>query len=207
VEYKKGDVKRQVSGVLKNASEYRFRTFGEYSALLSCFNVEAKTVRGEGIDGKPFNGIVYLATDDNGKAAGNPFKSSLFGKPSGYEGLNKKMARNEKALKDGKYAPMIRGAIAAAMKATRDREKFISLLQGSGIDVVFRTNDAGRLYGAAFIDHNRKEVYNGSVLGKEFSANTFHKLYNEAMGGNAVANKGSYAAGFPGWEIFLFTFR
>ncbi|MDR1717663.1 MAG: relaxase/mobilization nuclease domain-containing protein [Prevotella sp.] len=182
VEYGKGDIKRQISNVLKNASEYKFRTFGEYSALLSCFNIEAKTVKGEGINGKPFNGIVYSVTDDTGKTVSNPFKSSLFGKPSGYEGLNKRMARNEKGLKDGKYAPMIRGAVAAAMKATHDKEKFVSLLQGSGIDAVFRINDAGRLYGATFIDHSRKEVYNGSVLGREFSANVFHRLFNEAPG-------------------------
>jgi hypothetical protein len=147
---------------------------------LSCYNVETKLVRGEGIDGKPFNGIVYSAMDDTGKTIGNPFKSSLFGKSFGYEGLNKKMKRNEKDLKDGKYAPMIRGAIAAAMKATRNREEFISLLKSSGIDAVFRTNDTGRLYGATFIDHHRKEVYNGSALGKEFSANVFHRMFNES---------------------------
>jgi hypothetical protein len=181
VEYEKGDVKHQLSNVLKNASDYKFRTFGEYSALLSCFRVEAKTVRGEGIDGKPFNGIVYSVTDDTGKAIGNPFKSSLFSKAFGYEGLNKRMARNEKALKEGKYAPMIRSDIASAMKTTRDRAAFISLLHNKGIDAIFRTNDTGRLYGATFIDHRRKEVYNGSALGKEFSANVFHRLFNETQ--------------------------
>jgi hypothetical protein len=180
VEYEKGDVKRQISNVLKNVSDYRFRTFGEYCALLSRFHVEAKTVKGEGVDGRPFNGIVYSATDDAGKAVSAPFKSSLFGNPFGYEGLKKKMARDEKALKEGKYAPMIRGTVAGAMKATGNREKFISLLQNKGMDAVFRINEAGRLYGATFIDHNRKEVYNGSLLGKEFSANVFHKLFNEA---------------------------
>ena len=189
VEYEKGDVKHQISNVLKNASDYKFRTFGEYSALLSCFNVDTKTVKGEGVDGKPFNGIVYSATDGNGKPVSNPFKSSLFGKSFGYEGLNKKMKRNEKALKEGKYAPMIRGAIAAAMKATRDRKKFTSLLQSNGIDVVFRENAEGRLYGATFIDHNRKEVYNGSALGKEFSANVFHRLFNEKQSLNQDFDK------------------
>jgi hypothetical protein len=179
VEYEKGNVKHQISNVLKNVSDYRFRTFGEYSALLSCFNVEAKTVKGEGVDGKPFNGIVYSATDNAGKSISNPFKSSLFGKSFGYEGLNKKMARNEKDLKEGKYAPMIRGDIAAVLKTTKSKDDFIQKLRGRGIDVVFRTNEAGRLYGATFIDHRRKEVYNGSALGKEFSANVFHKLFNE----------------------------
>lgn len=179
VEYEKGDVKHQVSNALKNVSQYRFRTFGEYSALLSCFNVEAKLVKGEGINGKPFNGIVYSVTGDTGKILSNPFKSSLLGKAFGYEGLNKKMVRNEKDFKEGKYAPMIRGMIAAAMKATRNKEMFTALLKKNGIDVVFRENTEGRLYGATFIDHNRKEVYNGSALGKEFSANIFHKLFNE----------------------------
>jgi hypothetical protein len=181
VEYEKGDVKHQISNVLKNVSDYKFRTFGEYSALLSCFNVEAKPVKGEGIDGKPFNGIVYSATDNNGKAVSNPFKSSLFGKSFGYEGLNKKMAKNEKDLKEGKYAPMIRGDIAAVLKTAKGKDDFVQKLRARGIDAVFRTNDAGRLYGATFIDHRRKEVYNGSTLGKEFSANVFHKLFNETQ--------------------------
>jgi hypothetical protein len=29
-----------------------------------------------------------------------------------------------------------------------------------------------------FIDHNAREVYNGSRLGKEFSANAFEQLFN-----------------------------
>jgi len=184
VEYEKGDVKRQVSNTLKSVSDYKFRTFGEYSALLSCFNIEAKHIKGKGIDGKPFNGIIYSATDDTGEVVGNPFKSSLFGKSVGYERLNKKMKRNEKELKEGKYTPLIRHKINAAMKATRDKEQFVALLKADNIDAVFRTNDEGRIYGTTFIDHNRKEVYNGSVLGKEFSANVFHKLFNEEDGQN-----------------------
>jgi len=189
VEYEKGDVKHQISNTLKNVSEYKFRTFGEYTALLSCFNVEAKTVKGEGIDGKIFKGIVYSATDKTGKAVSNPFKSSLFGKAFGYEGLNKKMIRNEKDLKEGKYAPMIRSTIASAMKATRNKEKFTALLASKNIDVIFRENAEKRLYGISFIDHNRKEVYNGSVLGKEFSANVFHKLFNEKAENNSLSPK------------------
>ena len=192
VEYEKGNVKHQISNTLKNVSDYKFRTFGEYSALLFCFNVEVKTVKGEGIDGKPFNGIVYSATDNTGKIVSNPFKSSLLGKVFGYEALNKKMQRNEKSFKEGKYAPMIRSAIATAMKTTRDKEKFTAMLKNSGIDVVFRENAQGRLYGVTFIDHSRKEVYNGSALGKEFSANVFHKLFNEKTADNNSLSQKSH---------------
>ena len=44
--------------------------------------------------------------------------------------------------------------------------------------MVFRENDEGRIYGATFIDHKNREVYNGSRLGKEFSANVFERLFN-----------------------------
>ena len=57
------------------------------------------------------------------------------------------------------------------------KETFTDLLRERGIDTVFRTNDEGRIYGVTFIDHNNKEVYNGSRLGKEFSANVFEKLF------------------------------
>ena len=46
-----------------------------------------------------------------------------------------------------------------------------------GIGVVFRQNETGRIYGATFIDHAAKAVFNGSRLGKEFSAGVFNDLF------------------------------
>ena len=43
---------------------------------------------------------------------------------------------------------------------------------------MFRENEEGRIYGVTFIDHRNREVYNGSRLGKEFSANAFEQLFN-----------------------------
>lgn len=43
-----GDVRHQVGNTLKAVLEsYRFQTFGEYSALLSTLNIEARQVKGE----------------------------------------------------------------------------------------------------------------------------------------------------------------
>jgi hypothetical protein len=47
------------------------------------------------------------------------------------------------------------------------------------ISVLFRENESGRIYGVTFIDHRQKFVFNGSRLGKEFSANVFQKKFNE----------------------------
>jgi hypothetical protein len=180
VDHSKGDVKHQISNTLKGVlGSYKFQTFGEYSALLSCYNIEAKQVRGE-YEGVPYTGIVYTATDNRGQAAGPPFKSSLFGKQFGHEGLTRKMERHTLAFRQKKWSPKIDGAVRLAMITCRgDRERFEKVLHGKGIDVMFRKNDEGRIYGVTFIDHNAREVYNGSRLGKEFSANAFERLFTE----------------------------
>ena len=178
-DYTRGDVKQQVSNILKSVfTSYRFQSFGEYSAMLSCFNIEAKQVKGE-FDGKPYSGIIYTMTDDNGKPICTPIKSSLIGKRFGYEGVEKRIAHNAQEFRAKRWQPKIRNDVALAMHGSRgNREEFVCLLGSKGIDVVFRENDAGRIYGVTFIDNHNREVYNGSRLGKEFSANNFEKLFN-----------------------------
>ena len=103
-----GDVRHQVGNTLKAVLEsYRFQTFGEYSALLSTLNIEAKQVRGE-YTGIPYTGIVYSATDDTGKVVSPPFKSSRFGKRFGNELLEKRMLMNLKLSKRGNGHPPYR---------------------------------------------------------------------------------------------------
>jgi hypothetical protein len=63
------------------------------------------------------------------------------------------------------------------MKTCKNRSDFEGTLQKQGISAVFRTNSEGRIYGATFIDHENRAVFNGSRLGKEFSANVFNELF------------------------------
>ena len=55
-------------------------------------------------------------------------------------------------------------------------------LKKQGIDVVFRQNDSGRIYGVTFIDHDNRVVLNGSRLGKEYSANVFNERFSGETG-------------------------
>lgn len=172
-----GNVRHQVGNTLKAVLEsYRFQTFGEYSALLSTFNIEAKQVRGE-YNGIPYTGIVYSATDDTGKVASPPFKSSRFGKRFGNERLEKRMMMDMKDLKEGKWAPSIQADIICAIQQADSRKRFVELLRQKRIDVVFRENEWGHIYGVTFIDHAHREVFNGSRMGKEFSANVFNDYF------------------------------
>ena len=61
--------------------------------------------------------------------------------------------------------------------AGHDRAQFERELMRQGIGVVFRQNETGRIYGATFIDHAAKAVFNGFRLGKEFSAGVFNDLF------------------------------
>ena len=139
-------------------------------------NIEAKQVRGE-YNGVPYTGIVYSATDDTGKVVSPPFKSSRFGKRFGNELLEKQMLMSLKDLKDGKWTPSIQADIARALRQADSRTRFVELLGQNRIGVVFRENEQGRVYGVTFIDHNRREVFNGSRMGKEFSANAFNDYF------------------------------
>ena len=75
------------------------------------------------------------------------------------------------------------------MSPDNTREEFRQLLKADGIDVVFRINPVGRIYGATFIDHNAGIVANGSLLGKEFSANVFNELYPAPKQAQQVAER------------------
>ena len=126
-DYTQGDLKRQVSNILKSVfTAYRFQTFGEYSALLSCFNIEAKQVKGEH-GGVPYTGIVYAVTDDNGKAVSAPIKSSLIDKRFGYQGVEKRLRYNAGEFKAKKWQPKIRNEVALAMHGCMGSKEAVPL--------------------------------------------------------------------------------
>lgn len=177
VDVSQGDVKRQVSNVAKAVmAGYRFRTMGEYRALLSLYNVTVEEAHGM-VNGREYHGLVYSATDDAGNKTGNPFKASRIGKSVGYEAVQRRFEFSKGQIRDRRLAEMTRRTVAAALARTYRREEFVALLKAKGVDVVFRHTDEGRIYGATFIDHRTGCVLNGSRLGKEFSANALQEHF------------------------------
>ena len=179
VDYDSGNLKGQLAGVIRPiAREWRFQSLGEYRAVLSLYGIAVDEVKGE-YGGREYHGLSYSATDKDGNKVGKPFKSSVFGKEAGIAALEKRMLSSAAWVKSHKdIATDTAARIASAMQtAGRDRALFERELMRQGIGVVFRTNDAGRIYGTTFIDHADKTVFNGSRLGKEFSANVFNDLF------------------------------
>ena len=178
VDYPKGDVKVQVKHTARTLLEcYNCHSLAEYNTLLNLYNVTVYEVRGS-VDGKEYHGIMYGALDDDGQQVGTPFKSSKFGKVLGYEALQKKFTASTEKVKKDKLAERTRQEIIKAMQDIGTKEDFVRRLKDADIEVVYRINPEGRLYGITFIDHTTRTVFNGSRLGKAFSANVFNELFN-----------------------------
>ena len=113
-------------------------------------------------------GLMYRLLD-KGKKRGVPIKaSSIYGKPI-LKNLEYKFEQNKQIRKP--YRIPLRIAIDKVLSKKRlTKEAFVNLLQKQNINVLFRQNDQGLTYGLTFIDHRNKTVFNGSDLGKDYSA-------------------------------------
>lgn len=178
VDYTKGNIKTQLSSIIRHIPKtYGFQSIGAYNALLSQFNICFEEVSGE-LHGKIRKGIVYFVTDDKGKKISLPFKSSLFGKHASWENIQALIEKSKVKMKDDPSKPILKRTIETAMKTSNSEASFKTQLLEQGMATVIRKNDQGRIYGITFIDHHSQLVWNGSQLGKEFSANSFNELWN-----------------------------
>ena len=169
-----GDIKRQVANTVKMVGmRYRFQTIGEYNAILSLYNVRCEQTDGR-VNGREYHGLVYFATDDDGKTIATPFKASRLGKFASRTAID---GRFERAKDKIDVAPTKR-EVADVLANAADKSDFVARLKAQNIDVVFRYTDEGRIYGVTFIDHGTMNVLNGSRLGKEFSANSINERFN-----------------------------
>lgn len=168
-----GDIKRQVANTVKMVGmRYKFQSIGEYNAILGLYNVRCEQTDGR-VNGREYHGLVYFATDDNGKTIASPFKASRLGKFASRTAID---GRFERAKEKIDIRPT-KAAVAEVMAASSDKDDFIARLKERNIDLILRYTDTGRIYGATFIDHNTKNALNGSRLGKEFSANSLEKWF------------------------------
>lgn len=179
VGYHKGNIKSQIASVVRYLPKhYSFSSMGSYNALLSLFNITAEEVKGER-DGQSVNGLVYVALDENGNKASNPFKASLFGKDAGVTQLQKHFEQSKEKMKTNPARSVLKNTIELAIHATGNEAEFKKELTEQGINTVIRRNNEGRIYGMTFIDHESRSVWNGSQLDRNLSANIFNDWWNK----------------------------
>jgi hypothetical protein len=63
------------------------------------------------------------------------------------------------------------------------------LLEKEGIHTVFRRSTEGQLYGITYIDHTTKNIFNGSSLGKQYSAKAIEERCELKIAGEEKRNQ------------------
>ena len=164
----KSSIYHVVTAVLRS---YKFTSLAEYNATLSEFNVIAD--RGP-IDSVMYQkkGLVYSVIDAKGNRIGIPLKaSSLAGNPI-LQKVESKFASNlhKRKLHSESLKLLINQVFEQHNKLTK--KQLINSLRANGVSLLVRQNESGRIYGLTFVDHNTRSVFNGSDLGKSFSAKT-----------------------------------
>jgi hypothetical protein len=191
VNHHKGDTKNQLAAVIRYLPQYYwYPNLGTYNALLSLFNVTCEQVTGEA-NGKVKKGLVYFVLDAKGEKAGNPFKSSLFGKHAGLEHLETHFGKSKMVMAKHPSRGILKNTIEAAVHMAKSESDFKKQLLEQGINVVTRRNAEGRVYGITFIDHESRSVWNGSQLGKHLSANVFDDWWNKGVKPNTSLRVGN----------------
>jgi hypothetical protein len=167
--YGKSETKRAVSNIVNAVSRsYKFASLHELNAILKQFNVMADPGK-EGSIVHAKKGLRYTLIDANGNPIGVPIKaSSIYGKPT-LTSLANQFELNE--LLKAPHKDRVRKVIDTFIQSEDKSFKgFINYCVANQIFPVVRQNEEGRIYGLTFIDNSSKCVFNGSALGKQYSA-------------------------------------
>lgn len=196
-----------ITTVLKN---YKYGSLAELNAVLQLYNVTAD--RGSE-DSRIFRhqGLVYRILDGQGNRVGVPVKASDFNFKPTLKYLAEKFVAN--ATGRDQYKARLRNTIDLALLGGDVLlTGLIGKLQKAGIDIVLRQNAEGVIYGLTYVDHRSRCVFNGSAIGKTYSAKAIlercagrgtdeRKIKNgkeekkQVGGSDAKAQKPGYEAG------------
>ncbi len=167
--YGKSQTKMAIQNVLEAVlSQYKYASLPELNAVLKQYNVIAE--RGTE-DSKVYQtgGLLYRILDAAGNPIGVPIKASLFYNKPTLKFLEQKFKENEP--KRMPYKTRIRNTIDIALLGKKlTLQGLVKALEKQGIHTALRINETGMIYGITYVDHQTKSVFNGSALGKRYSA-------------------------------------
>ncbi len=167
--YGKSATKRGITNVLDAVlPRYKYASLAELNAILNLYNLIADRGKEDGIIYQK-RGLIYRLIDEKRNKIGVPIKAStIYNKPT-LSYLEKRFKENE-ILKQ-QFKKSLKTSIDWIMlKPPSSLQAFKQGLEKEKISLVIRQNDNGIIYGLTYIDHNSKCVFNGSDIGKDYSA-------------------------------------
>lgn len=170
VMYGKSETKRSLSNVVRMITQnYKYTSLPELNAALQGYHVTAYRGK-EGSKMHTNKGLLYSLINEKGERVGIPIKASAIpGKPT-LEFLEKQFVLHKalrQSLKEPLKKTLYRSLQSPHINTLSQLEKS---LEKQGVSVTWRTNTDGYTYGVTYVDHRNRTVFNGSSLGKRYSA-------------------------------------
>jgi len=176
--YGKSETKRSITNIVRTvAKSYRFTSLPEFNAVLRQYNVIAD----RGSESSAMfqkGGLIYSIVNAEGQKVGVPIKaSSVYDKPT-LKFLESQYKLNE--LLRLPFRENLKSKIAEQLNLAYSAQDLIRRLKDKNAAVILRQNKDGIVYGLTYIDHNSRTVFNGSDLGKEYTAKRVFEKFNSS---------------------------
>ena len=198
IQYGQVDTKKGITNIVNAVTKgYKFTSLPELNAILSQFNVMADKGAKESVMFKN-GGLHYWVIDKNGRKTGVPIKaSSIYNKPT-LKLLEDRFRLNEYLRKP--FKEKLKARIDKVKSQAISLDQFKNELKKAEVTVIIRKNAEGRIYGISYIDSSNKTIFNGSDLGKSYSAAAIIEALQYKPTGNLTASidKESVQISLPG---------
>ncbi len=179
VQYGRMETKRAITSVLETIlDKYYYASLPELNAILRQYNVMADrgTEHSRIFQG---GGLVYRILDEQGKPVGVPIKASDFYNKPTLKYLEARYGANDTARQ--RFKARVKNEIDKAFIGKKPTLAALTKqLEKMGIYIALRSNEAGLIYGITYVDHQTKCVFNGSALGKQYSAKAIQERCSDA---------------------------
>lgn len=189
IQYVKIESKKAIFNVLNTVvNNYKYDSLAELNAVLKQYNVMADCGTE---NSKMFlaGGLVYHILNAKGKPIGVPIKASSFYTKPTLKFLEEKFKKNEVRSMSDKSRVKLAIDMALLREPVLPLNELAKRLEKEGIDTVFRKSADGFLYGITYVDHTAKNVFNGSSLGKQYSAKAIEERCGLKVAGEEKRNQ------------------
>lgn len=170
VQYGRSETKRAITQVLDAVlKNYKYTSLPELNAVLGQYHI---TADGGSEKSRVYQnqGLTYRILDEQGNKIGVPIKASDFYSKPTLKYLEERFQQNEAARHPHKARVKNAVDLAFLKQPNYSLSSLTIALEKEGIHTVRRENAAGLVYGLTYVDHRTKCVFNGSALGKQYSA-------------------------------------
>lgn len=177
--YGKDETKKVITQIVNAVvQKYNYSSLAELNAILNRFNILAD--RGHEKSAM-YNqqGLLYRIIDDNGNKLGVPIKASRIAGKHTLTSLEKRYEKNKGKRKI--LVASLKQRIDQVLQSSPNQEAFTEILKQQKIEVLYRTSKNGQTYGITYIDHAGRAVFNGTELGKTYSAKALFDGFKQSV--------------------------